>query len=71
MDWHDIASIKHFGTSLGDRSGSEMASITSWALNVHCQTHMVVVQRLNSNRNRRCVGDCGGGGLTEVIPDTE
>ena len=30
-----------YGTSLDDRSGSRMTSITSWALNVHCLRNVI------------------------------
>ena len=59
-----------YGTSLDERSGSGMTSITPWPLHVHYirklnKIPMAVVQRLISSMTRRCVGDSGvNGGYT-------
>ena len=41
VNGHDISSINIYGTSLGNRSGSGMTSITSWTLNVHCIRNVI------------------------------
>ena len=48
-----------YGTSLDDRSGSGMTSITSWMHNNCNQISIVVAQMLISSMMRRCVGACG------------